>query len=130
MRFTLDIERLFVYTGGVPANLVALALLAGVMALALLWYSRRRDHFRGNAPVHVVTAPLALNPRRWRWESLTAREVEIAERIARGERPAEVAAVLSISHYTVETHLKHIYSKLDVHSRLQLARALREFVDV
>jgi len=38
--------------------------------------------------------------------------------------------VLSISHYTVETHLKHIYSKLDVHSRLQLARALREFVDV
>lgn len=108
------------YTGAVPANIVA-HLAAWVIGLA-----QRSKVVRGK--LHIVTAPAPAD-RRWAFESLTARELEIAERIARGEPVADIAAALSISHYTVETHLKHIYSKLDVHSRIQLARALRGFVD-
>lgn len=51
------------------------------------------------------------------WRSLTRREATILELIARGSSYAKVATALGLSIGTVQTHIKHIYGKLSVHSR-------------
>lgn len=48
---------------------------------------------------------------------LTRRESAILELISRGGSFAKVAAALNLSVSTVQTHVKHIYGKLSVHSR-------------
>ncbi len=63
------------------------------------------------------------------WNSLTPREIEVAKLVTAGKRNMEIAHDLHISINTVESHLKHIYSKLDVHSRIELARVIRDLVD-
>lgn len=50
---------------------------------------------------------------------LTRRESAILELIAQGGSYAKVAQMLSLSLGTVQTHIKHIYSKLCVHSRAE-----------
>ncbi|WP_406289957.1 response regulator [Embleya sp. NBC_00896] len=49
--------------------------------------------------------------------TLTAREVEILQLLARGVGNAEIAKELFISQATVKTHLGHIYAKLGVDTR-------------
>jgi DNA-binding NarL/FixJ family response regulator len=51
--------------------------------------------------------------------SLTVRETEILQMIAKGLSNSEVARVLSISRATVRTHLEHIYQKLSVTNRVE-----------
>jgi DNA-binding NarL/FixJ family response regulator len=50
-------------------------------------------------------------------ETLSAREIEILEQVARGRTNKEIAAALFISEATVKTHLLHIFAKLDVQDR-------------
>ena len=54
-------------------------------------------------------------------ESLSRREQEILELLSQGSSNKEIAGQLSISIETVTWHLRHIYSKLHVHSRTQAA---------
>jgi NarL family two-component system response regulator YdfI len=49
--------------------------------------------------------------------SLTDREFEVLNSVARGERSKEIAVQLGISERTVKAHLASIYSKLGVDSR-------------
>jgi DNA-binding CsgD family transcriptional regulator len=56
--------------------------------------------------------------------SLTAREQQIADLVARGYSNVNVGARLGISEQTVGVHLRRIYRKLGVHSRVELAAAL------
>jgi DNA-binding NarL/FixJ family response regulator len=56
-----------------------------------------------------------------RWADLTARECEVAELVAGGQRYKEVARQLNISEHTVKNHLRHIFDKLEIKSRVQLA---------
>jgi DNA-binding NarL/FixJ family response regulator len=51
--------------------------------------------------------------------SLTQRETEIVELLARGHRYKEIAATLDISFDTVRSHLRNIYEKLHVSSRTE-----------
>lgn len=51
---------------------------------------------------------------------LSSRETEVMELIARGHSVANIAEKLVISENTVRTHSKHIYTKLDIHSRQEL----------
>jgi non-specific serine/threonine protein kinase len=56
-----------------------------------------------------------------RLRSLTRREREVASLIVCGYTNREIAHSLVIAERTAETHLEHIYSKLEVRSRAQLA---------
>ncbi|MBM7056330.1 MULTISPECIES: response regulator transcription factor [Streptomyces] len=50
-------------------------------------------------------------------DTLSAREVQVLEQVARGASNREIARRLFISEATVKTHLIHIYGKLDVRDR-------------
>jgi DNA-binding NarL/FixJ family response regulator len=51
--------------------------------------------------------------------SITPRETEILQLIAKGLSNAEAAKVLTLSRATVRTHLEHIYAKLSVTNRVE-----------
>lgn len=58
--------------------------------------------------------------------ALSERESEVLERIASGKRVKEVAAELEVSATTVQTYLRRIYEKLQVHSQAEaVAKFLR-----
>ena len=54
------------------------------------------------------------------YELLTTREREVLQLLAEGKSNKEVAAVLNLSLYTVETHRGNILQKLDLHSGAEL----------
>ena len=78
--------------------------------------------------------PPSARPTRWTthraqpngWGSLTAREREVAELVAQGHRYKEVAQRLNISEHTLKNHLRHIFDKLSIRSRVQLALSGRQ----
>jgi len=53
--------------------------------------------------------------------SLTDRERQILEHLARGESNKAIARALDISHDTVKLHVRHILSKLNLSSRVEAA---------
>ncbi len=57
-------------------------------------------------------------------ESLTRREFEIATLATDRKTNREIAAELFLSLKTVESHMRHIFQKLDVSSRVEVARAI------
>ncbi len=57
-------------------------------------------------------------------DSLTARELQVARLVVDRKTNAQIAAELFLSQKTVETHLRHIFHKMDVPSRVALARAV------
>jgi DNA-binding CsgD family transcriptional regulator len=63
---------------------------------------------------------------RTRSTGLSAAERRVAELVAEGRTNREVAAALVLGERTVETHLTHIYAKLGVRSRTELARTLHD----
>jgi DNA-binding NarL/FixJ family response regulator len=52
-------------------------------------------------------------------ESLTAREIEVLELVASGNRNKDIAARLFISEETVKAHVKHVMEKLGASDRTQ-----------
>jgi len=70
-------------------------------------------HFRraaGEAEVEQQREPIP---------SLTPRERDVLELIAKGLSNKEAAGVLGVSRATVRTHLEHIYAKFDVTNRVE-----------
>lgn len=53
--------------------------------------------------------------------NLTAREKEILQLLVKGHSYRELAAAIFVSIETLNTHIKNIYRKLDVHSRSELS---------
>ena len=62
---------------------------------------------------------------RTREEGLTPAERRVAVLVAEGRTNREVAAALFLTERTVASHLSHVYAKLGVRSRTELARQLR-----
>lgn len=52
-------------------------------------------------------------------EALTAREIEVLQLAAKGYNHTEVARLLGLSRNTVASYTRHIYEKLEVHSRAE-----------
>jgi DNA-binding CsgD family transcriptional regulator len=57
-------------------------------------------------------------------DELTPQELQIALLLIAGKTTRETAAALFLSPKTVEYHLRHVYQKLGIHSRDELAQAL------
>ena len=56
------------------------------------------------------------------WASLTPSELDVARLVSKGLASKEIATQLFVSPRTVQTHLTHIYTKLGLTSRVQLAQ--------
>jgi two-component system response regulator NreC len=54
------------------------------------------------------------------YELLTPREKETLQLLAEGKSNKEVAAVLNVSPYTVETHRMHLMQKLNLHNTAEI----------
>jgi LuxR family maltose regulon positive regulatory protein len=59
-------------------------------------------------------------------EPLTERESQILKLLASELSPEDMARELSLSTSTVRTHIRNVYSKLDVHSRFEALHRARE----
>jgi DNA-binding CsgD family transcriptional regulator len=125
-------------TDPVPSAFYILFGAFMVLVAFHLWRSLRQHLFRNDRfsdeskafSVHLIDASQAQSAnRRWQWDTLTPSEMDVARLAAQGHRNAEIANELHISILTVETHLKHIYGKLKIRSRTELARVIRDLVD-
>jgi DNA-binding CsgD family transcriptional regulator len=56
------------------------------------------------------------------WGALTPTETKVVKLVARGMSNPQIAAQLFLSRRTVQTHVSHILAKLDLHSRIDIAR--------
>ena len=85
----------------------------------------------GGAPISPVIARLMLQKFQQSQpvielpEALTDRQVKILKLVSQGFSSKEISEKLDISYYTVTTHIKNIYNKLQVNSRTE---ALHEAV--
>jgi ATP/maltotriose-dependent transcriptional regulator MalT len=52
-------------------------------------------------------------------EPLSNRELDVLRLLATGRSTREIARALVLAESTVKMHLKHLYSKLSVHNRVQ-----------
>ena len=59
-------------------------------------------------------------------DSLSVRELEVANMIRQGENNRSIAMAMDISERTVKAHLSSIFRKFDVDDRLRLAIRLKE----
>jgi DNA-binding CsgD family transcriptional regulator len=60
------------------------------------------------------------------WESLSDAELTVVRFVTAGLASREVAQQLFLSVNTVNTHLRHVFTKLDLRSRVELTRAFVE----
>jgi LuxR family maltose regulon positive regulatory protein len=112
-----------------PQGYIRLYVDEGTPMVALL----RQAQVRGVAPAYVAAlltacgsapqAPSAAAPALV--EPLSTRERELLRLLAAGLSTPEIAAQLFITTGTVRNHLKSIYGKLAVHSRLQAVERAR-----
>ncbi len=90
----------FVYRGESPMN--------GVIAAKVL------DYFHQSSQKNTIFFE----------SNLTAREKEILDLLVKGLSYKQIAADIFISVETLNSHIKNIYRKLNVHSRSELASRL------
>lgn len=57
---------------------------------------------------------------------LTRREKEIVSELVKGRNVPQIAKALFISSYTVETHKKNIFKKLNIHNSIDLFKLVNE----
>ena len=59
-------------------------------------------------------------------ESLTPSELRVARIAAEGKTNREIAQALTVTEKTIETHMRHVFQKLDIGRRTELAAALKD----
>jgi DNA-binding CsgD family transcriptional regulator len=60
------------------------------------------------------------------WAAMTTSELAVAQLVADGLTNREIADRLFVSPHTVNTHLRHVFAKLQVNSRVDLTRLATE----
>ena len=81
------------------------------------WADRARAELAATGETTRRRDPTAL-------DELTPQELQIALLLADGKTTREAAAAVFLSPKTIEYHLRHVYLKLGINSREQLAQAL------
>jgi len=85
---------------------------------ALIRFPQRRQ-----SSVHKTT-PQPSDPSTFGWSSLRESELGIAQLVAEGLTNREIASRLFVSAHTVDFHLRQIYRKLGISSRVELTRRI------
>jgi LuxR family maltose regulon positive regulatory protein len=106
-----------------PDGFVRLFLDEGAPMVALLRDADR--HLTGGQAQRLLSHVAPGQPRSGP-EPLTERELEVLRLLDTELTGPEIASRLFISHNTVRTHTKHIFTKLDVTNRLAAVRRARE----
>jgi len=86
------------------------------------------------ARVRAQLLAIGIRVRHWRradrpafgWESLTETEQRVVHLVARGLSNRQIASQMYLSIHTIAFHLRRIYCKLDLTSRVQLATLATE----
>ena len=94
-------------------------------------YAGEQGRFgQGNGVVSVAAEPGLLNDEQWRIVRekyrMTPREIEIAKLICRGLSNEDIANVVQIRYGTVKTHIRNIYRRVHVKSKVAM---LLRFID-
>jgi DNA-binding CsgD family transcriptional regulator len=94
--------------GGVYEKLGALPALTRVESRVRALGARRGQRARRRRPQQG-------------WESLTPSEQRVVDLVARGLTNVQIAQALFVSRHTVESHVSHVFAKLGLASRSELA---------
>ena len=76
---------------------------------------------RARIVIDSAGAALAAGPRP-KAATLTEREVQVLQYVARGRSKREIAEILHLSERTVNCHCASLMAKLDIHDRVELTR--------
>ena len=107
----------FLLKGGEPADLInAVRVVAAGEAILAPSVTRRLISAYVAQPDSQAGTPPGL-------ESLTPRELEVLELVARGKSNQEIAEILILSPLTAKTHVSRILAKLGLRDRVQLVIA-------
>jgi DNA-binding CsgD family transcriptional regulator len=99
--------------------------LALYTELAATWDARRvRSRLR---ELGVRRRVMTAEPETRGWAALTTSELAVASLVAEGLTNREVAERLFVSPHTVSSHLRHVFAKLGINSRVELARLARNY---
>jgi DNA-binding CsgD family transcriptional regulator len=99
--------------------------LALYAELGASWDARRvRSRLR---ELGVRRRLVAAEPETNGWAALTTSELTVARLVAEGLTNREVAERLFVSPHTVNSHLRHVFLKLGITSRVELARVARDY---
>lgn len=108
----------YIHKDAAPHNIATsiLEMKAGASPISPMIARRVLAKFLTLNQAHAVSAPttplrMSIRP------SLSAREQEVLELIARGFSYAEIARLHGVTVHTVQTHIKNLYRKLAVRSR-------------
>ena len=108
-----------------PPSTFSAVRLALYTELGATWDARRvRSRLRElGVRRRLVTA----EPETSGWAALTTSELAVARLVAEGLTNREVAERLFVSPHTVNSHLRHVFAKLGINSRVELARLARDY---
>jgi transcriptional regulator of acetoin/glycerol metabolism/DNA-binding CsgD family transcriptional regulator len=95
-------------------------VLDGIRLVGVLVRPRTASEWTGGDPPQRNTATTPAHG----WSSLTGTQVAVAEQVAQGLTNREAAAHLYLSPHTIDYHLRQVFQKLDVRSRVELTQAL------
>lgn len=88
-------------------------------------YESVKEIYKGGSPMSPQIARLVVNSFSQKqkasaeYELLTDREKEILQVLAKGFQYKEIATKLDLSVETIRTYIRHIYEKLQVHTRTE-----------
>ena len=120
-----DLGRVRVGSGDTQSAVSSLEeALAVTIRVGAEWDSAR---IRGRLRRLGVRRSYAANTRpKTGWAALTEPEINVARLAAEGRTNRQIAAALFVSPHTVNTHLRHVFEKLGINSRVQLSRFVQE----
>jgi DNA-binding NarL/FixJ family response regulator len=103
----------FLLKAAPPEDLIkAIRVVAQGDALLAPSVTRKLIEEFAKRPERTINNPMKL-------QTLTEREREVMEEVARGLTNAEIAARLHVSETTVKTHVAHLLDKLELRDRVQ-----------
>lgn len=101
---------------------------AGLLETAMRTYDRV-GATRDAARVRARLRALGVHRRRrvrpgsgFGWSALTPTELEVVQLVCQGATNRQAAVALYLSPHTVSTHLRHVFAKLGIGSRVELTR--------